>query len=43
VSTMPLHEAHRRNRAKNLALSLSLLAWVVLIFIVSLVKFGAFQ
>jgi len=43
VSAVPLHEAHRRNRAKNIALSLSLLAWVVLIFIVSLVKFGFFK
>jgi len=40
---MPLHELHRRTRAKNIALSLGLFAWVVLIFVVSLVKFGAFK
>ena len=43
MSAVPLHEAHRRNRAKNVALSAALLAWVVLIFVVSLVKFGAFK
>ena len=43
MTAMPLHELHRRNRAKNIALSLALLGWVVLIFVVSLYKFGAFK
>jgi hypothetical protein len=40
---MPMHDAHRRNRAKNIALAIGLLAWVVLIFLVSLYKFGFFK
>lgn len=43
MTVMPLHDAHRRNRAKNIALAAALLGWVVLIFIVSLYKFGAFK
>lgn len=43
MTTMPLHDAHRRNRAKNIALAVALLGWVALIFIVSLYKFGAFK
>lgn len=37
-----MHDIHRRNRAKNIALAVALLGWVVLIFLVSLYKFGFF-
>ena len=43
MTAMPIHDTHRRNRAKNFALAAALLGWVVLIFIVSLYKFGAFK
>jgi len=43
VTAMPMHDSHRRNRAKNIALALALLGWVALIFLVSLYKFGFFK
>jgi len=43
VTAMPMHDIHRRNRAKNIALALALVGWVVLIFFVSLYKFGFFK
>jgi len=43
VTAMPLDDSKRRVRAKNVALAVALFAWVVLIFVVSLYKFGAFK
>ena len=43
MTAMPLHDAHRRNRGKNIAMALGLLVWVALIFLVSLYKFGMFK
>jgi hypothetical protein len=43
VTAMPMHDAHRRNRAKNVALAVALLGWCALIFLVSLYKFGFFK
>lgn len=38
MSVMPISEMHRRRRSRNIALGLALVAWVVIIFLVSLVK-----
>ncbi|TDP45040.1 hypothetical protein DES42_106262 [Zavarzinia compransoris] len=35
---MPTSEMHRRRRGRNIALGLALAGWVVVIFLVSLVK-----
>lgn len=43
MTAMPLPDIQRRTRAKNVALAIALLGWVVLIFVVSLYKFGAFK
>ena len=37
---MPLNDAHRQKRVKNYALGGALVAFVVLIFIVSIVRMG---
>jgi len=38
AATMPTSDMHRRRRSRNIALGLALAAWVVIIFLVSLVK-----
>ncbi len=37
---MPIHEQHRRQRTKNIALALALGALVVLFFLITLAKLG---
>lgn len=37
---MPLGERHRQRRGRNYALAVVLLAWVVLFFLVTLVRLG---
>lgn len=39
--TMPVHEQHRRQRAKNVALAVTLAGLVVLFFFITLAKMGA--
>ncbi len=38
---MPIHEEHRKRRGKNIALALSLAAFVVLLFFVTLARMKA--